>query len=152
MATTAWTGERVERIIGTLLQTGVILAGMVVLAGGFAYLAQNGHTRANYRTFSGNATEGNASAVTISGNAVAGNAADLRGLTSGFHAASVFHAAFHGDGRAIIEIGLLLLIATPVSRVAFSIVAFGLQRDWLYVAFTCIVLAILLFSLFGHGI
>jgi len=43
-------------------------------------------------------------------------------------------------------LGLLLLIATPIARVAFSIVGFALERDRMYVVFTLIVLAILLYS------
>jgi len=50
-------------------------------------------------------------------------------------------------GRGIIQLGLLLLIATPVARVAFSVAAFALQRDRLYVVVTLVVLAILLYSL-----
>ena len=53
------------------------------------------------------------------------------------------------QGRGIIQLGLLLLIATPVARVAFSIVAFGVQRDRMYMAITLIVLATLLYSLTG---
>jgi uncharacterized membrane protein len=52
-------------------------------------------------------------------------------------------------GRGIIQLGLLLLIATPVARVAFSVVAFALERDRLYVGITLIVLAVLAFSLAG---
>jgi uncharacterized membrane protein len=55
----------------------------------------------------------------------------------------------HGDGRAIIQCGLLLLIATPVARVLFSIVAFALEKDRLYVVLTLIVFCILIYSLFG---
>jgi uncharacterized membrane protein len=47
---------------------------------------------------------------------------------------------------------LLLLIATPIVRVAFSMVGFAIERDRMYVAFTLIVLAILLYSLLGSGI
>ena len=43
--------------------------------------------------------------------------------------------------------GVLLLIATPVARVALSLVGFALERDWHYVLITAIVLAILLYSL-----
>ncbi len=53
------------------------------------------------------------------------------------------------SGRAIIQLGLLLLIATPVARVIFSAFAFARERDYLYVAFTLTVLAVLLYSLFG---
>jgi uncharacterized membrane protein len=45
--------------------------------------------------------------------------------------------------------GLLLLIATPVARVALLAVAFAVQRDRLYVVVTLIVLAVLLASLVG---
>lgn len=53
--------------------------------------------------------------------------------------------------QAIITLGLLLLIATPVLRVAVSIVTFVVERDRKYIIITCIVLAILLFSIFGVG-
>jgi uncharacterized membrane protein len=46
-----------------------------------------------------------------------------------------------------IQVGLLLLIATPIARVAFALVAFALERDRLYVFFTLAVLLVLLFSL-----
>jgi uncharacterized membrane protein len=58
----------------------------------------------------------------------------------------------HGDPLAIIALGLLLLLATPVLRVAVSIVAFALERDWRYTAITALVLAILIVSfLLGRG-
>jgi uncharacterized membrane protein YfcA len=53
--------------------------------------------------------------------------------------------------QAVITLGLLLLIATPVMRVAVSIIAFAAERDWRYVVITCIVLIILLFSIFYVG-
>lgn len=49
--------------------------------------------------------------------------------------------------QAIILIGLLILIATPVARVIFSLVAFAMERDRTYVAITLTVLVILLYSL-----
>jgi len=52
-------------------------------------------------------------------------------------------------GTGLIQLGLLLLLATPVARVAFSVVAFLLQRDRLYVLVTLIVLGILLYSIAG---
>ncbi len=48
--------------------------------------------------------------------------------------------------QAIIALGLLLLIATPVMRVVVSIVAFALERDRRFVVITVLVLAILLLS------
>ena len=49
-------------------------------------------------------------------------------------------------GQSIIVVGLILLIATPVLRVAVSIVAFVYQKDWTFVVITSIVLALLLLS------
>ncbi len=119
-----WNDERVERILGTLLQTGVIISGIVVLIGGILYAARYGHMPVNYQNFDP-------------------ERASLRGLRE------VATDALHGDGRAIIQCGLLLLVATPVSRVLFSIIAFALEGDRLYVGLTLIVFVILLYSLFG---
>ena len=54
-----------------------------------------------------------------------------------------------GDPRAarLIWAGLLILVATPVARVIFSLTAFAMQRDWSYVVITSIVLAVLAYSL-----
>lgn len=57
----------------------------------------------------------------------------------------------HGNPLAVITLGLLILLATPVFRVAVSIVAFALERDQQYVIITLIVLAILLGSFFFLG-
>lgn len=48
---------------------------------------------------------------------------------------------------AIAQLGLLVLVATPVVRVAASVAAFVLEGDRLYAAITLVVLAILLTSL-----
>lgn len=56
----------------------------------------------------------------------------------------------HGDPLAIIVLGLLVLLITPVARVAVSIIAFAVERDWRYVVITSLVLLILLIS-FGLG-
>jgi uncharacterized membrane protein len=51
----------------------------------------------------------------------------------------------------LIQLGLLLLIATPVARVLFSVLAFIYEKDWTYVGITMIVLTLLCYSLFGGG-
>ena len=50
-------------------------------------------------------------------------------------------------GQAVVMLGLLLLIATPIARVAFSVIAFIVERDRVYVCITILVLALLLVSL-----
>jgi len=113
---------RVEQIIGRLLQLGVLAAALVVLVGGVLLLRQYGHLPASFGTF-------------------AGEDATLRSLTA------IIRAALTGDSRAIVQLGLVVLIATPVARVALTLGAFLLQRDRLYVLTTSIVLALLLYGL-----
>jgi uncharacterized membrane protein len=63
----------------------------------------------------------------------------------------IIHEALALHGRGLIQFGLLILIATPIARVAFSVVAFLYQRDWIYVAVTVVVLGLLVYSLLGGG-
>jgi uncharacterized membrane protein len=60
---------------------------------------------------------------------------------------AIIHAMGFSSFRASIQFGLLLLIATPIARVAFSLVGFAMERDRTYVVITAIVLAILIFAL-----
>src|SRR6202034_1463482 len=114
--------KRFESLIGVMLRGGVILAAVVVLAGGCLYLAQFGELRADYRIFRG-------------------EPGDLRFVRAIAADAAGRHA------RGLIQFGLLILIATPVARVAFSVIAYISERDWLYTAITLLVLGILLYSL-----
>jgi uncharacterized membrane protein len=125
MVPSVWTDERVEKLVGTLLLTGVLISGLVVFVGGVLYMLKYGRDPVRYADF--DPQQGSLHSIV-----------------------DVGKFAVQGDGRAIIEIGLLLLIATPVLRVAFSLVAFSLEKDRLYAALTLIVLVILLLSLFGR--
>ncbi len=121
---------RIEQTMGNLLRAGVILAAVVTAVGGAIYLAkqQLGTRPPDYHTFP---TKGPAR----------GGANSVHGVLRGF--------ALDGRGQGLIQLGALLLIATPIARVAFSVYAFARQRDRLYVVFTLIVLALLLVSLLG---
>jgi uncharacterized membrane protein len=123
MSAKSWNDQRIEIIIGILLRTGVFLAASVVAIGAVIYLGHHGHEIISYSAFHG-------------------EPADLEGLSA------IVRGALAGTGRAIIQLGFILLIATPVARVAFSAIGFAIEGDYLYVAITLIVLAILLFSLF----
>jgi uncharacterized membrane protein len=119
-----WSDQEVERLIGRLLRTGVVISAGVAVVGGVLYLIRFGSEAADYGTFHG----------------VPEGLSSVRGVLSGA-------AGLHS--RWIIQLGLLLLIATPVARVALSLFAFALQRDRTYVAITALVLSLLLFSLVG---
>lgn len=120
----SWTDEHVEQIVGNLLRGGVLLAAGVVVVGGTLYLIRYGADSPNYQVFHGEPT-------------------DLRGLTGILTDVVSLHR------RALIQLGLLLLIATPIARVVFSVFAFAKQRDYTYVIVTLIVLGVLMYSLFG---
>ena len=61
----------------------------------------------------------------------------------------IIAGVFAGHGRGLIQLGLLLLIATPVARVVLLALGFALQRDRLYVIVSVVVLTFLLYGLFG---
>jgi uncharacterized membrane protein len=63
--------------------------------------------------------------------------------------ADVVNGIAHGRSESLIQLGLLMLMATPVARVALSVVAFALERDRTYVAITLVVLTGLVASLAG---
>lgn len=120
----ALTDQQIETTISNLLRGGVILAAVVCLIGGALYLLKYGGEQPHYRVFTG-------------------ERADLKDIPG------ILNDALSRSPRGLIQFGLLLLIATPVARVAFSVYGFLRQHDRLYVVFTLIVLAILLHSLFG---
>lgn len=66
----------------------------------------------------------------------------LSGLASGLEA---------GDSGSVLMLGLLVLLATPVVRVAASAVLFAAGRDKTYVVITLLVLSVLLLSTFYVG-
>jgi uncharacterized membrane protein len=114
--------RRIEQVIGTLLQVGVLLSAAVVVAGGVWLLVDCGSGSPHYERF---------------------RPLDPALRTAGGVIASLRHA----NPESLIQFGLLLLIATPVARVVLSLVAFALQRDRVYVTVTLIVLGVLAYSL-----
>jgi uncharacterized membrane protein len=111
--------------IGILLQVGVLSSAAVILLGGVLLLLRHGQEIPNYAAFHGAPQRLNT----------------LTGIASG---------ARHGDALAIIQFGILMLIATPVARVIFSVFAFLSERDYLYVTISALVLAVLCYSLIAH--
>ena len=64
----------------------------------------------------------------------------------------IIRRLFHGEPLALVALGLLILLLTPILRVAISIVVFALEHDWRYTVITVLVLIILLVSLLlGRG-
>jgi uncharacterized membrane protein len=125
-STRQWTDQQVEVAISVLLRVGVTLAAAIVVVGGILYLIHNGQDMPQGHVFRG-------------------EPADLRQVPG------VLHDVLALRGRGIIQLGILLLILTPVARVAFSVFAFWQQRDRLYIIVTLIVLGILVHGLLTTG-
>jgi uncharacterized membrane protein len=121
-----WSDDRTEIIMGNLLRIGVFLAAITVFIGGVLYLFRSGLQEPHYTIFKS-------------------EPAAYRALSG------IFQQAFSLNDLGIIQFGLLLLIATPIARVFFSIIAFILERDYIYILITLIVFCLLMSSLvFGR--
>lgn len=116
--------DQVELWISIVLRGGVTAAAVVVLFGAILYFPGHASEHMDFTHFQ----------------AVAAGLDSVHGVIAG---------VFSGNSQAIIQLGLLLLVATPVARVALSLIGFVTERDWLYVTITLIVLGVLIASLFG---
>ena len=123
--TKRWNDDRMRDIMGTLLRIGVLTAASLVVIGGILFFFQHPKEIFDYTTFKG-------------------EPAKFRQVHL------IVLEAIRFRGRDIIQLGLLVLIATPIARVIFSLIGFFIERDWIYVAITSIVLIILSVSLFSN--
>jgi uncharacterized membrane protein len=118
------TDKQLDTAIANMLRLGVTVAAAVVFFGGILSLRNLPATLPDYAHFQPDTLP------TVSG---------------------LLQAVAHLDSTGIIQLGLLLLIATPILRVVFCVVGFALQRDKLYVAVSSAVLLILLYSFLRAG-
>ncbi|HXB07064.1 MAG TPA: DUF1634 domain-containing protein [Puia sp.] len=110
-----------ERVIGELLRYGVLTSSLVVLAGGITYLIRHGGQLPQYHEFRGEPDKMKKPIL-------------------------MWQAVRRGEGRPLIQLGLLILVATPIARVAFSFVGYLLEKDYLYAVLTVIVLLVILLN------
>ncbi len=130
-----------EGIVATVLRYGVLLSFAIVLLGSIWLFASGRTGYAGLRTTGENALH-----------ALTQYRGDHDIATMPTTPGEVFVGAAHGRPYAIIILGLLVLIATPVLRVAVSVVTFAWERDRLYTIITAYVLAILIVSfIIGKG-
>ncbi|MCC8424142.1 DUF1634 domain-containing protein [Mucilaginibacter sp. UR6-11] len=113
----------IQAVIGWVLRTGVMLSVGIVFLGGAIYLYRHGHDVTDYRTF--------------------------KGIPAYVQLNGIINGILTFRGRSIIQCGIILLIATPIIRVAFSAVGFALEKDYLYTGITLLVLLIILASMLG---
>jgi uncharacterized membrane protein len=114
--------QKMELAISRMLRVGVTVAAVVVFLGSCLYIAQGHGVAPDYRHFHG----------------IASPADRIRPL----------YVMHHWDSRSVIRLGILLLIATPILRVAFCVYSFAQQKDKIYVIISSVVLLVLLYSFF----
>ncbi len=112
-----------ETVMGRLLQVGVLLASFVMLIGGFLYVRAHNEGIPDYRVFQ----------------------SEPQGLR---HVGGVIRGVEEGNPAAVIQLAVLLLVATPIARVIFALIAFVIERDKLYAGVSAVVLAVLLYGFF----
>lgn len=108
-------------LVSNLLRYGVIVASTIVIVGSVRYLISHGTETVDFQTFRGQPGE----------------------LCS---PVGVIKAMYSGDSLALIQFGILILIAAPIARVAFSLLTFIWQRDLIYVFLTLFVLISLIYG------
>lgn len=116
-----------QLLIGNLLRVGVTVSALLVLGGGLLYLMHYGAQQPILKTFAGEPDH----------------------LT---HIPLIFKHALQGNSQSLIQAGLLVLILTPIARVILSVLVFALERDWLYVGITLLVLLLMVYSLLGEKV
>ena len=117
-----------QNIIGNLLRYGVWTALSVAAIGGIVYLLHHGQEIEDYSVFQEN--DKNIFEVI----------------------ASIYDGVVQGKGVSIIFFGIILLFLTPVFRVLLSLFSFLIEKDYLYVVITTIVIGIIILSIsFGFS-
>ncbi len=113
-----------EQLLGRVLQAGVLTSAAVVVLGGIFFLPTHAHWIPSFSVFSGAREELRA---------VPGIVRGVLGL----------------QADAFVQLGFVLLIATPLLRVVFSLLGFLQRKDWFYTVVSLIVTAVLVAGLFG---
>ena len=119
--------ELMSSVIGNVLRYGVILSAATVLVGTVLLAASSG-------------TSDSAGFLVY----LSGQVPHLAGFVS---VGGLLSGAADFQAYPWIELGVIFLIATPVSRVIISVLLFAAEKDRLYVAITAVVLFLLLFSI-----
>jgi uncharacterized membrane protein len=114
--------EWFDLLLAHVLRTGVLVAAGLVIAGAIVYFVSGAHAVPRFDMFTG-------------------EPGDLRSV------GGILDDARRLGGRGLMQLGVLALIATPIVRVACSVVVFLRQRDWLYTVVTLVVLTLLLYGI-----
>ncbi|MFC3562823.1 DUF1634 domain-containing protein [Pedobacter jamesrossensis] len=113
------TKNGLQAFIGNALRIGVITSFSFILFGGISYLIAHGSHFSDFTSFK---------IYTV----------PLK---------EMFKGVLSLNSKSIIQLGIIILIATPIMRVVFSAISFALAKDILYTGITLLVLLIIAFSM-----
>ncbi len=116
--------HRLEQLLGRVLQAGVLVSAAVVALGGILFLPTHAHWIPSFSVF-------------------AGARGELRSVPG------IVREVFGLQADALVQLGFVLLIATPLLRVVFSLFGFVQRKDWFYTVVSLIVTGVLVAGLFG---
>ena len=116
-----------QLLLSHVLRAGTVVSITIVFIGGIFFIYRHGQSISDYRAF--------------------------KGIPSFIQTASgIFHGIWALRGQAMIQLGIVLLIATPILRVVFSAIGFALEKDYMYIGISLLVLGIIFFSMMsGHA-
>lgn len=117
--------NNMHQLIGTTLRVGVMTACTIALVSGLYYLIRHGmEPMPNYRVFHGEPS----SLTSLSG---------------------IFGGLLHFEAKNWIQLGVLVLMLTPIIRILLSLIDFAREKDWLYVSITAIVFLVIISNSLG---
>jgi|SRR6185503_6818251 len=116
-----------QQLLGHVLRTGTMVSITVVFIGGAFFIYRHGQSIPDYHKWNG--------------------------IPNFIRTASgIFHGIGALKGQAMIQLGIVLLIATPILRIVFSTIGFVLEKDYMYIGISLLVLGIIFFSMLsGHA-
>lgn len=113
--------SRLDYVLSLVLRTGLLLSILAILYGGISLLWEHGGEKIDYHIFDG-------------------EPASLKGI---FH---ILKDVKTNNALSIIQLGIIILLATPIIRVLSCLILFATSRDFLYVVISAIVLGVLLYA------
>lgn len=126
---TFWEERDMELFLGKFLRFGVMFSCAITLIGGALYIYQQQGVLPDYSPIPDNEV-------------FPGVKEYLRSFST------IWQGVLALDGAAIIQVGVIALIATPILRVAISAFGFLIEKDYMYVVITLIVLGIIIANMF----
>ena len=122
--------RRLEAAVGLVLRAGVAVSSVLMLVGTIVTVTASATAHDARRTVA----------------ALRAGAAHPAGLPIPRNAGDVLHGLRHLQGPDLVILGVILLVLTPVARVAASMVVYATERETTFVVITAVVLALLLMS------